>query len=351
MKKVLAAATVFAGLALAQGAFAAPNSASISVAYVPPKLNTSTQTEITVDVAQSSDPIAAITIYSGTDTAALTAAAGTQIGTVDAVAVAHEQGGLTLPLNGTVVADDPAKHTADPCSPGANAAVWNMSLSAVGQTLTIPIYVNRTTGAEAALGVTKLTICLTPYDVPQAKGGAPFGAQLIHAGLTLNNIFTSRVATGQTVWEALFTPYTPGTLVPNRAGTWEARALTPLPVVLSIKARYVKKTNTWKLSGTLTEGGKGVAGAAIHLARGLGASNLSTRSSTKTSGTGAWSTAGHLKPNKPTYFQASAAPQPRSRDATAAGCQQPNVAIAPAGCTSATLPMWSVKSVVVRIKP
>ncbi len=45
-------------------------------------------------------------------------------------------------MSGNVVADDPAKHTTDPCSPGSNFAVWNMNLSVAGQTLVIPIYVN-----------------------------------------------------------------------------------------------------------------------------------------------------------------------------------------------------------------
>jgi hypothetical protein len=349
MKKVIAAAAVLASLALAQGAFAAPNSASISVAYVPPKLATSAQTKIHVNVAATSDAIAAVNIYSGTDTATLTAAAGTQIGTVEATAIAHDQGGLTLPLSGNIVADDPSKHTTDVCSPGANAAVWNMSLSVAGQTLVIPIYVNRTSGAEAALGATKLTICLPPWDIPVGTPGrAQFGAQLTDALLTVNNVFTSGVAAGQTVWEALFTPYKPGVGRPDPNLTWEARAVVPVPVVLSIKATYVKKSNTWKLSGKLTEGGKPVPRWTIHLARGLTSSNLSTRSATKTTLLGAWASAGHLKPNKTTYFQASAsAPE---RDYSQTGCESPHANIAPAGCTSATLPAYNVKSVVVRVK-
>ena len=349
MKKATAAAAVFASLALAEGALAAPNSSTISVGYTPPKLATSAQTKIHVNVTSTSDAVAAITIYSGTDTASLTASAGTTIGSVDATAIAHDQGGLTLPLSGSVVADDPAKHVADACSPGANAAVWNMNLSVAGQTLVIPVYVNHTTGLEAALGTTKMTICLPPWDVPAGTPGrAAFGAQLVDAQLALNNVFTSRTSTGTTMWDALFTPYNPRVGTINRAGTWEARAFVPLPVVLSIKARYVKKTNAWKLSGALTEGGKAVPSWTVRLARGLAPARLTKRSSTTTKANGTWSTAGHLQPRRTTYFQASAsAPE---RDYTTTGCLQPNSAFAPAGCKSATLPAWSVTSTVARIK-
>ena len=141
---------VLAGLVLAQGALAAPNTASIAVSYSPPKLGSSSQTTIHFTVATTSDAVAAANIFTK-DTPNLGAAAGTTIGTVDATAIAHDQGGLTLPLSGNVVADDPAKHTTDPCSPGANQAVWNMNLSVAGQTLVVPVYVNRTSGAENQL--------------------------------------------------------------------------------------------------------------------------------------------------------------------------------------------------------
>ena len=347
MKKVLAAATVLAGLVLAQGALAAPNSASIAVAFTPPKLGSTTAT-IHVNVATTSDAIAAVNIYTGTNIVNTPATVGSTIGSVDATAIAHAQGGLTLPLSGNVIADDPAKHTTDQCSPGVNQAVWNMNLSVAGQTLVIPIYVNKTTGAAQSLGAYNLKICLTSWQVAQSAGGAPFGAQLVDARLTLNDIVTAPTSVGTSEWEALFTPYVTNSTAPNPTGTWEARAFVPLPVVLTIKATYVKKTNTWKLTGTLTEGGNPVPSWPIRIARGPSAANLGTRSATKTGSTGKWSTAGHLKPKRTTFFQASASAL--ERDYTATGCQNPATSVAPGGCTKATLPPFDVKSVVVRIK-
>ena len=349
MKKVIAAAAILAGLILAPGALAAPNSASIAVGFDPAKLGSAGTTTIHVNVATTSDAVAAVNIFAPAGVAAsLGQAAGTTIGKVDATAVAHDQGGLTLPLSGNVVADDPSKHTADACSPGTNQAVWNMNLSVAGQTLVVPIYVNATSGAATAFGAYNLKICLPPWDVPAgAPGRAAFGAQLVDAQLALDGIFTAPTSPGTGTWEMLVTPYTPGRGTPNPAGTWEARALVPLPVVLTIKASYVARTNTWKVSGTLTEGGKPLAGATIRVGRGQSAKSLARQSSAKTSATGAWSASGRLTPKKTTFFQARTSAS--QRDATQVGCQSPATSVAPAGCTSATLPPWSVTSVVVRV--
>jgi hypothetical protein len=349
MKKVLVAATILASLVLAQGAFAAPNSGSIAVSYDPPKLGSASTTLIHVNIATTTDAVAAINIYTGTNVVNLGGAPGTTIGAVDAVVVAHDQGGITLPASGTVVADDPAKHTTDACSPGNNQAVWIMNVSVGGQTLPIPVYVNKTTGAAQSLGAYNLKICLPPWDVPAGTPGrAAFGAQLTDARLTLNKIFTAPTGAGSSVWEMLVTTYLPGKGTPSPASTFEARAFVPLPVVLTIKISYVKKTNTWKLSGTLTEGGKPVPRWTIRIGRGPNGKAFPSQAITKTSLAGKWATAGHLKPLKTTYFVAKASAL--ERDYTAAGCQNPTTSAAPAGCVHATLPPWSVSSTIVRIK-
>lgn len=349
MKKLIAAAAILAGLLLAPGALAAPNSSSISASFDPAKLGSSSQTTIHVNVATTSDAVAQINIFAPTGVAAnLGASAGAKIGTVDATAIAHDQGGLTLPLSGDVVADNPASHIADACSPGTNQAVWNMNLSVAGQTLVIPIYVNATAGAAAALGAYDLKICLPPWDVPVgAPGRAAFGAQLVDARLVLNSIFTSPTTAGTGVWEMITTPWTPGKGTPNPAGTWESRAVVPLPVVLTIKASYNAKKNTWTVSGTLTEGGKPVPNFTIRIGRGASSKSPAKQSTTKTTPSGTWKASGLLSPKKTTYFQARATAQ--ERDFTQAGCQSPTTSVAPAGCTSATLPGWAVTSVVVRV--
>ena len=134
-------------------------------------------------------------------------------------------------------------------------------------------------------------------------------------------------------WETLFTPYNPGKGTPNAAGTFEARAFVPVPILLGARVSYVKKTNTWKLSGTATEGGLPVSGLTVRIARGLSATKLAGKSSAKTGATGTLEgIAGKLTPKKTTYFQVSASVG--ERDYTATGCQSPLTPFAPAGCVT-----------------
>ena len=349
LRTVLVAAAAVATLAFTNAAFAA-NTASISVWHTPMVLAGSQSTTIHVSIPPTTQAIAAITIYvpSGYG-AVLNQPIGTSIGTVDAQALAHD-GGLTLPLSGPVTTDDPAKKTANPCSPGTNAAVWNMNLSVAGNTLVVPIYVNPTAGPFVALGAYSLKICLPSWDVPASDPNRAFqGAQLLDAKFTVNKVLTTPTAAGVLKWETLFTPYNPGQESPNVAGTFEARAFVPVPILLGLHASYVKKTNTWKLGGTATEGSLPVAGLAIKVTRGVSATKLTTKSAAKTGSTGAWSASGHLTPKKTTYFQVSAAVG--ERDYTATGCQSPlGAPFAPAGCATATLSPWTAKSVVVRVK-
>jgi hypothetical protein len=348
LRTMLLAAVAVATLVFANAAFAA-NTATISVWHTQMVLAGSISTTIHVSIPQTTDGIAAVNIYvpSGYG-ATLPIVAGESIGSVDATALAHD-GGLTLPLSGPVTTDDPAKHTTDQCSPGTNAAVWNMNLSVAGQTLVVPIYVNPTAGPATALGAYNLRICLPPWDVPVGTPGRAFnGAQLLDAKFTVNRIFTTPTGAGVMKWETLFTPYTPGKGTPNAAGTFEARAFVPIPILLGAHVSYVKKKNTWTLSGTASEGGLPLSGVTVKIARGLSATKLVTKSSAKTGTTGAWKASGKLIPKKTTYFQASASVG--ERDYTATGCQSPLTPFAPAGCASATLAPWSAKSAVVRVK-
>jgi hypothetical protein len=344
----LIAAIAVATLVFANAAFAA-NTASVSVWHTPMVLAGSDSTTIHVSIPQTTDGIAQINIYvpSGYG-ATLGQAPGTSIGNVDATALAHD-GGLTLPLSGPVTTDDPSKTTANLCSPGTNAAVWNMNLSVAGQTLVVPIYVNPTAGPAAALGAYNLKICLPPWDVPVGTPGRAFdGAQLLDAKFTVNKILTTPTGAGVLKWETLFTPYTPGKGTPNAAGTFEARAFVPIPILLGGRVSYFKKTNTWKLSGTATEGGLPLSGVTVKIARGLSAAKLAVKSSVKTGASGSWNASGKLVPKKTTYFQVSATVG--ERDYMATGCQSPLTPFAPAGCVTATLSPWSAKSAVIRLK-
>jgi hypothetical protein len=149
----------------------------------------------------------------------------------------------------------------------------------------------------------------------------------------------------------LTTPYSPGKGTPNLAGTFESRALVPLPISIGGKATYKKKTGTWTLSGKANEGGVPLAaGTKLTIYRGTSAKALKRAGTATVKAGGVWSASGRLRPKKTTYFQVTASVG--ERDATSTGCQTPAPpTVAPAGCVSATLSAWTAKSTVVHVKP
>jgi hypothetical protein len=338
-------AALVAALTVATAVFAATalaaNSAKVSVSIA------GTATSLHFSVPPATDPIAVINIYVPAGyTANLGAASGATIGSVDATANGHDVG-LTLPLSGPVTADNPATHTADVCSPGTHAAVWNLNLSVAGQTLVLPLYVDPTSGAATALGAYQMRICLPPWDTPVGSPGRAFeGAQLLDAKFTVNNIF-SGAPSGVAVWHNLFTPFNPGVGTLNLAGTFEARALVGTPS-LTIKA--TKKNGKYAVGGKLTEGGLALSGASVTVLRGNSATRVLKVGSATTGPGGAWTSAGKLVGKKPVYFKAHASVG--ERDATTTGCMSPLPAtIAPGGCVSATLGAWAVDSPVAKLQP
>lgn len=356
LRAALVTAVAVATLVFATGALAA-NKGSVSVWHTPQTLANSASTTIHVLVPQTTDPIAAVNIYSGTGYKLNTSqAANTQIGSVEATAFSRDNN-LTLPLSGPVVTSDPAAAASKAGSAQCTGipqsqAVWIMNLSVAGNTLAIPVYVNATDGApDQSLGGYRMTICLPPPDVPVGTPGRSFqGAQLLDAKLTLLNVFTTPNAGGLIKWETLFTPYNPGAGTVNRLGTFEARAFVPMPIILGIHVKYIAKTHTWRLNGRVSEGGRPVTIKLLRIYRGLSPSKLTARTTTKTKPDGLWNSAGHLQPRRTTYFQIGTAAV--ERDYTADGCLNPAIpAFAPAGCVSATLSPWTAKSVILKLVP
>jgi hypothetical protein len=346
IRAVLVAAAATAALAFAAPAFAS-FTATVSVTHGRLALGSNTSTAIHIAMPQSNDAAARIAIYVPQGyTANFGQSTGATIGATTASAFSHDTN-LTLPLSGTVSVDDPAKHTTDACSPGTNAAVWILNLTVAGQTIALPVYVNPTTGNETALGAYKIVTCLPPWDVPQGTPGRSFqGAQVLDAKFTVNGIFTTPSTPKTYVWSTLFTPYNPGVGTANPLGTIEARSLVPLPVVATLRAKYVVRTNTFQLFGTLSLGGQPANGITVKIFRGTLVKNIHQVASTRVKN-GKFSTAGHLKPRKTTYFQVRASS--RENDVTSTGCLGP-ASPAPRGCVSATTAPWSVQTAYIRIK-
>jgi len=220
---VPAAALVFAGSALAT--------------YTPRLVVTqaATATSIHLTIPKADDATLKLTIYTPPGAAAtLNQAPGTQIGTVTAQVNAKAiSPDAILPLTGTVVVANPTDATimaaATACTQSTtHAATWALVLSAAGQTLQVPAWIDPTVAPETAFGADKITVCLPSPDIPQSAGGAAFGAKLLDVNFTVNGVFGPSTAP-ITAWPGVFTPYLTGTATPNPAGTVTALGIAAIP--------------------------------------------------------------------------------------------------------------------------
>jgi hypothetical protein len=303
-----------------------------------------TATSLTIKVTQTANDQqpAKIQIYAPEGyTLNTSQAPGTTIGTTSGQVFARDQN-IPLPLTGDVVVDNPANHTTDACSPGNNQAVWILRLSVAGQTIALPVYVNPTSGTEVGLGSAKLTVCLAPADTPQGSPGrSPFGAQLLSATFTVNNVFTAPA--GAKRWTSLWTPYNAGNGVPNAAGTVEARAFVG-PAAVTVTGRVTNKARrTVQIRGRVSYGGASVAGAAVRL---LVNGKARFSGTSKAGGAYTFNLQKTVKKKSTTFFQVRATSG--ERDVTATGCAEPSVpGIA---CVSATQGAFNVVSRKIKIR-
>jgi hypothetical protein len=228
---------------------------------------------VTIVVAQETadDPTARIVIYAAPGyKAKLNQAVGTTIGDVIAHVKIFDLSTNTFTLGpGPVKVENPANYPAatNLCTPGvAHEAVWTLNAALANQPPNpIPVYVDHTTGAEAAIGSVKMTVCFRDPNLPAADPRrSPNGTKFLDAAFTVNGVFTNPSAAGNQVWRSIFTPYTPGTGVPNAAGTREAQGIVPVPYSLSL-SRVKARRGFLRFAGVLNLAGKAPAGETVLL--------------------------------------------------------------------------------------
>jgi hypothetical protein len=187
---------------------------------------------------------------------------GAQLGTVVARAQANAiSPDAILELTGTIVGDPtftPQEYTtgtgclAAAGVAGPPAAVYRLVLTAAGQTLIVPMYAVPASGAETAFASAKLIACLPSPYIPQAAGGAAFGAKLISADLTFPTLFTPPSGTAEQRWRSIWTPYVVPGATPNLASRVEAQAVLRTGARLTLRAgRYNQRTKRLPVGGTL----------------------------------------------------------------------------------------------------
>jgi hypothetical protein len=305
MKTLFRSLLLAAAGTLALG-FAAPALADTPELDVIPFNTTSgvlSDTEIDLFLQKDGPPTAKITMYAPPGYSVNTSVApNTTIG--EAQALTTTLG--TTPVAGKIVTDDPSRYAANPqaqaCAPGTHAAVWVIELTVGTTTLAVPIYVDPTTGSETQLGSFKLQSCLPSSEVPEAAGGAPFGARLTEVDLDLPQTFTNPANADFHRWRALLTPYTSGTSTPNAAGTVEVRALSPIPQRLTLKGRINVKKRTITISGSLVSAGERETGIRVRILAGpsVNAAKAKTIATVKTKKGGVFSLTRKLP--KTTFF-------------------------------------------------
>jgi hypothetical protein len=308
-----------AALALAGNALAVQK---LSVAQ------TSTSVTVKFSQAQSDPQPAKIQIFVPTGYSLNTSqAVGTMVGSTSGSVFARDANNTPLPVSGDVVVAPPDTNVGG-CSSGTHQAVWLLRLQVAGQQIPLPVYIDATTGANAAFGAYQLVTCLPPADVPQGTSGrSPNGAQLLEATFTLNNIFT--VPTGAQTWKALTTPYRPATGVPNVAGSVETRALVGGGAISFGKRVTSKRRRILRLSGRVSQSGAAVAGASVRLLLNGKLSRFRVRSSSTGSYGLVLRKTGRVST---TIFQARVTVG--DRDITSTGCQGPTLPTVT--CVSAT---------------
>jgi hypothetical protein len=251
---------------------------SASAAFTSPKLTIESAAgggvTIRAEQAREDDAPFQLIIYVPQGyTGQLVPAEGAQLGTVTARAQANAiSPDAILELTGTIVGDPtftPAEYpTGLLCLAAAGvttppAAVYRLTLTAAGQTLIVPLYAVpiAAPSAEAAFASAKLIACLPSPYIPQAAGGAAFGAKLLSASLTFPTLFTAPTGAGELRWRSIWTPYIVPTANANLAGRVEAQGLAPAPGRLTLRVgTYNRRTGRLALRGTLTQGAQGTAG-------------------------------------------------------------------------------------------
>jgi hypothetical protein len=262
IRLALLSGACFLGLALAAPAFSAYDP-SLIMEQSSYNLGAATTADVFIAISPDADPTAQLRIFSPVGYSAnLTAAPGTKIGTVVARVKAKALGSALLTLAGDVLVANPADPTIQAASvqcthTAAHTTIWVLNTSLQGQTVAIPVFVDQ------AGPLVVQTVCLPSPDVPEAMGGAKFGAQLFAADFTIKNVFKNAGASNDYEWSGIFTPYAPGTATPNPGGTVEARTLVGLPSSLTLKR--VKAKRGFKLVGQLKIAGVNPGGVKLDL--------------------------------------------------------------------------------------
>ena len=276
---------------------------------------------------------------------------GTRIGSISARAQLLASGATAAATGVVLVADrnDTAvQQAATQCTRSpTHAGVWLVRLTLPAQTLEVPLYVDATTGSEAAFGSAKLVLCLPQ---PYARGlpaYAPLGTKIDDLRTTLSaGVFTNPLFAGNHVWRTVIVPWNSSGAGQNNGATVETQGLVGVPSSLSLKAKLTTTRarltveNSVLLSGMLLEDLRGVAGVTVSFF-----ATDRNAGTARTSATGSF--ARRLLLGERKTFRVTASVPTRE-----APCVSPlPSSVAPAGCVSATRAGYRLRSDSIVVTP
>ena len=278
------------------------------------------------------DATQAVTLYAPSAYTLDTPAVGAKVGTARETIVETAHGNARVRPSGAITVADPSnpplRAAATECTLNPlHEQAWTATLNGKNP-VSLLIFVDRTTPAEAVLGSIKLQFCFRPPDVTEAQGGAQRGGKVVDLVLHVTSVLEAPTTAGDHLWHGLFTPYIPRTKTANRTGTVEAQSLLRVPRLVTLKARRIAKKV--RLTGQVSEGGNRLGGAVVTVFR--NGRRL-----------------GRVKTNEDAGFRVTLA-LPRSASFSVradvkertTSCQ--GTTVAPAGCTSATVSGFTVRS-------
>lgn len=276
----------------------------------------------------------------------LSAPPGTVIGDVAATAVLRS--GVNPPevdVTGQIVAANPADFTGPPnnqClrAQGAHTAVWLLTVTVLGNQVRVPIFVDDDVSNDPGVSA-HIRLCLA------AAADTPSKVQLLSLIFEVRNVFTNPATRAAYLWSGTFTPYFPNTSSQNDAGTVEARAIVPLPVRVTLKAK--RKGRVVTLTGKVDLPGGEIPGI-VEIWAGPSPRRLRRVAKARVAGTGKF-TVRRPRVGKRTriqYYQARLDTQFANAESFG-HCQRPPPR-APSGCVSATYAALFVRSSTIRTR-
>jgi hypothetical protein len=334
---LLACASVFS-LAFANAAWAAyaPN---LLVASERQTLGARTTVLIGVAQSRADDATAKIDISVPTGySEQLTAPPGTVIGSVFATVILRGAGDAEAEVRGQVRADNPASHVSNRCAPGLHNAVWILEVTLAGTPVQVPIYVDDVTNVPGTSA--RIQLCLL------GPAGTPSGSQVLSAIFDVRDVFTNPSSRAAYQWSALFTPYNPGSPIPNAAGTVEARAVVPLPVTITMTTK--RKGRVVTISGRVNLPGNAIP-ARVEIWSGPSTRRLRRVTRARVNSAGRFTIRRRVGKRTRTQFYQARLDTPFADAMPFGACQTPPPRV-PRGCVSATFAALDVRGPVRRVR-